>query len=132
MRKLYRFDKETQRMVEISTGGNYVEAPFVEPDEIPPQKSHASFDSPVFTSRAKKRAYEASLGFIEAGPNYNPLDYGPRGPTSHERDQEDRREKDAIVKDLMDIKYDRVKFSEKEKEQHLRENRKWGTLKNPY
>lgn len=101
-----------------------VDAPSVLPDEIPPTRSNASPDSPYFTSRRKKKEYELARGFREALPGEFEKDCN-RPRTREDELKEEAYDKETVEAAYYDVKYGRVKFTDKEKERHLRENRKW-------
>lgn len=125
MKKVFKFNKETLKFDQISGETYQTNVHFIETDEIEPQKSHADFNSPIFTSRAKKRAFEREKGFIEAGPGYDPRQ-SPREPTTSEKEAEAHKEYEAIKKDIYDVAYGRVPFTEREKARHEKERIAWG------
>lgn len=126
MKKVFKFNKDTLKFEQTSGETYQTNAHFIQTDEIEPQKSHADFNSPVFTSRAKKRAFERARGFIEAGPGYDPRENKEAEPSTFQQEREAHAEYEAIKKDMYDVAYGRVQFSEKEKANHERERIRWG------
>lgn len=91
---------------------------FIQTDEIPPTESMATADRKIFTSRKKLEEYDRQHGFIHTGGAHlgqKPEEYDPKKQAEEIR--EDARRAHA------DIKYDRVPFTELEKELCRREER---------
>lgn len=105
-----------------------VEAPAVLPDSMEPIESYATPFREVFDSRSAYRRHLQEHGFRESGGEHF---------KDWERKKEEDPEKDIredIEKSYYDVKYDRVEFSEQEKENHRREQRacKNKTVRQPY
>lgn len=97
-----------------------VPAPFVHQDTIDEIESMATPHREKFTSKARYREHLRQNGFRESGGEH--LRDIPKGKSDEE---ESREWKEEIEKAYYDVKYDRVDFTEAEKEQHLREQRIW-------
>lgn len=95
-------------------------------DEMPPTESMATPARQIFTSKKKYRQHLALHGFRETGGEHL------KGPSvssiREEEEREDRQRREDVVKAYFDIKYDRVQFTEAEKENHLREKRRCEAL----
>jgi len=96
-------------------------APTVITDEIDPVESYADFDRPVFTSKSALRRHYREKGFYETGGDH--LD---QKPTSEDPEAVAKYDREMIEAAYMDVKYNRVPFTEEEKELHKREKRQWG------
>lgn len=93
-------------------------------DEIEPTRSYATHEGKVFTSKSKLRQHYKEHGFRETGGEH--LKSQERAKTTREREEEERRDAELIKEAYMDVKYGRVEFSEREREQFKREERSWG------
>lgn len=134
------WDEDAQELVPFIKEKKKSELTVMTYDEQPATKSMATFDSPVFTSRRKQRAYEKSHGFYETGGEHIKAELeemervkAGEAPRSHEkpmtaaeRDKEAREDKELVEAAAMDVRYGRVKFTEKEKQRFKDEERKWG------
>lgn len=106
-----------------------IPAPFVQQDTMDEIESMASPHREKFTSKSAYRRHLKALGFRESGGEH--LKDTPLTKSKEEQEREEREWKDTIEQAYYDVKYDRIKFTEAEKEQHLRELRKWGKIKPP-
>lgn len=133
------WDEELEELVPFIKEKKKSELTVMTYDEMPPTKSMATFDSPVFTSKRKKRAYEKAHGFYETGGDHIKEEMeeiqrvrageAPRGEkpkTAAELDREAREDKELVEAAAMDVKYGRVPFTEKQKQMFKEEERKWG------
>lgn len=121
VRGKFRYDKEAKKLVPYEAPKK-VEAHHVQGDETEPFVSHATPDGKVFTSKSAYRRHLKTLGFVETGGAH--LEDGARIQREIE-EKEERQRREDIEKAYYDVKYDRVEFTEREKEQHLREQREW-------
>lgn len=137
-RGVLTWDNDTKKFVEVPSKKKFseVNAPLVINDEIEPIRSYATREGKVFTS---KRAYFKHLrehGFRSTeGEN---IFVTEKPKTEREILEEEEYDAETVKQAYMDVKYDRVPFTEQEKENHKREKElcerngvKW-QLKNPY
>lgn len=129
-RGLYRYNKDTKELVQINKP-KPIEAHFVQGDTMEPMESWATLDRPKFDSKSAYRRHLKSNGFVETGGKHLEEKFD-----AHEAERKEHAERQEDVKRAyFDIKYDRVKFTEAEKELHRREERRLGkawTIKSPY
>ena len=151
MRKYYRFHKATGQMVRVDLEAP-VEVHGVIQDTIEPTISYATKDKQVFTSRSALMAHYAEHGYKctggdhllkrdkdESDESYNKRYYESilfegKSESDYMKHQEIEAAK-SVEKAYFDIKYGRHKFTDAQKEQHLREQRSLGkawTVKAPY
>lgn len=90
------------------------------PDEIEPMRSFASPTGEIFTSRSAYLKHLRALGYRDTGGEH--LKEKPREKTQEEIEGEYRED---IEQSYYDVKYDRIQFTEKERQAHLEEERKW-------
>lgn len=97
-----------------------VETHAVIQDTMPVIESNATAGRQKFDSKSAYRRHLKALGFRETGE-------APRGLTFADvreyQAKEERDRRDDIEKAYFDAKYDRIEFTEQEKENHLREER---------
>jgi len=105
-------------------------------DTMEPIESMATPHREKFDSRSKYRKHLKAHGFEDVGKVQVNL---PSASDLREREEkEDRERREDIERAHMDIKYDRVQFSEREKQNHIEEERRCRAnnlptkLKNPY
>ena len=106
-------------------------------DEMEPIQSMAVFHKQIFTSKSAYRRHLKAHGYVETGGEHL-KDYA-RLELEHQRkaaDEERLKEiRDTVERAVMDVKYDRVEFTESEKATFEKEKEKWNKdyiLKNPY
>ena len=129
-RGLYRYNKDTKKLVQIDKP-RPIEVHFVHGDAMETMESWATLDKPKFDSKSRIRRHYKDLGFEETGGEH--LKEKPNIQEIERREREEAEE--GVRQDYYDIKYDRVKFTEAEKELHRREERRLGkawTIKSPY
>lgn len=90
-------------------------------DEIEPIESMATAKREIFTSRSQYRRHLKQHGYRETGGEH--LKDAPKPKTEAEELAEQKKD---IEQSYYDVKYDRVEFTEREKQTHLEEQRKWG------
>lgn len=120
-RGLFSFDKSTGKLKKIREAKKLPAAPYVHTDTMEPIESMATHTRQVFDSKSAYRQHLKDHGFVETGGKHL-LDSLSLRP---DEEAYQRQMKEDIEKSYYDVKYDRVEFSEAEREQHLREERKW-------
>lgn len=120
----FRYDPETKSFVKIDRPQRVQKPVGIITDEIAPTESYATFDAPIFTSRSKLRQHYRQHGYVETGGDH--LNIKPRAKTQEDLEREAREDKELVEQAYMDVKYQRVPFTEKEKQLHYEEQRKWG------
>jgi hypothetical protein len=123
-RMRFKWDKETQQMVEI--GDNLpADLHYVQDDSIPPTVSHATSEGLVFTSRSKLNEHYRQNGFVCTGGAH--LTGRGAGENRYKADR------DAIRRDveiaLNKIKWGMAPISEREKERCSQEERAYQEYK---
>ena len=121
-RGYYRRNKETGIWEEIGEPQK-IETHAVITDEIAPMESYATPHREIFTSKSRYRKHLRALGFRETGGKH--LEEKPEPESVRIKRHEEEVARD-VERAYFDVKYDRVKFSEAQKEQHLREQRRLG------
>lgn len=123
VRGLFRIDPETGECCQIDKPKKIeVAAPMVFTDEIEPLESMATPHREIFTSKSRLRRHYKEHGFRESGGDHLRT-LGLK--TKEEEEAEERAMREDIERAYYDVKYDRVEFSEEEKENHRREQRRW-------
>ena len=117
----FRYDKEKRCMVPCDEARRISKAHGVITDEMEPIESMATPHREIFTSKSKYRQHLRALGFRETGGAH--LQDIPSAKEEEEKTEKEIRE--DIEKAYYDVKYDRVEFTEAEKEKHRREEREW-------
>lgn len=119
-RGFFSFNQATKEMEPVAQPRKLVtEAPSVITDEIEPIVSHATYEGKVFTSKSAYRRHLKENGFRETGGEH--LKDVERLRPDEQKEERERRE--DIERAYYDVKYDRVEFTELEKENHKREER---------
>jgi hypothetical protein len=113
-----KWDEKKKKMVRCKEVKKRVEVHNVNQDTIDPIQSPISHKKMFFESKSAYRRHLKAHGFRETGGEH--LKDTPR--TKSEEDI-DREYQEGIDQDFYDIKYDRIKFSEQEKELHKQEER---------
>lgn len=120
MRRLYKWHKEGQQLIEV-TPGAIPELHYVQGDEIPPTMSHATDEGLVFTSRQKLYEHYKQHGFEcvgkQAFKNYGVKDY------RYKSDINDIRA--DMHEQFRKIKWGMAPCSEREKESWSREEKSY-------
>lgn len=131
IRGLFRWNPDTRKMEPVKKAKK-IQVHELITDEMEPMESYADINKPVFTSKSAYRRHLRSKGYVETGG-----DHLNERPESQE--VQDKRHEEEVRQDVerayFDVKYDRIQFSDREKELHLREQRRLGkawTLKAPY
>jgi hypothetical protein len=106
------YDPEAERKKELH---------FVQEDTIDPVVSHATAEGRVFDSRSKLMEHYKEHGYEVTGGDHL-TGHGLNDGFNIGFDEAMTR--DAVEKAVMDIKYDKVPFTEREKEACRREQRK--------
>ena len=120
-RGIFKIDPVTHKSVKVEEKPKLKLAPAIATDTIEPIQSPISFKKKVFDSKSAYRRHLKENGFIDTGGEHF------KDVPKEKTDEEITREmKDDIEKAYFDIKNGNVEFSEQEKENHLREERKWG------
>lgn len=131
IRGLFRFDKKTHQTVPIKEAPKLKSlAPMISTDTIEPIMSHATHEGKIFDSKSAYRRHLRENGFEDTGGEHLK---DVRPPKTDEEEMTECVE--DVEKAYYDVKYGRVQFTEKEKENHLREERKWGKkyrVRSPY
>lgn len=123
IRGVFIWDKEKQRMVpKKDFKKKIIAAPFVQQDTIEPIMSHATREGKVFESKSALRRHYKEHGFRETGGE-DMKDIHKR-PLEESQEYVDRTYKRTIEECYHDVKNDRIEFTEEEKENHLREERR--------
>lgn len=106
-------------------------------DEMEPIQSMAVHYTKIFTSKSAYRRHLKEHGFRETGGEH--LKDVARLELEHERKKADEARlkeiQDTVERAVMDVKYDRVQFTEQEKATFEKEKEAWKEnylLKNPY
>jgi len=120
----WKYDRENKCLVEI-TPKREEHFHFVQEDSIDPVESLATNEGKIFDSRSKLMAHYKENGVECTGGSQ----FTGRGlsDASYKADKEEI--KDMAAKAHMDIKYDRIPISEKEKETCRREERQYQSWK---
>lgn len=93
-------------------------------DSMEPIESMATFNREMFDSKSAYRRHLRAHGYRETGGSHN--DASQRSETTAEREAREQKNLEITKKAIQDVKYDRIEFTEKQKEQHRREERAWG------
>lgn len=91
---------------------------FVSDDTIEPLQSPISYQKKFFESKSAYRRHLKEHGFRDTGGEH--LKDNKQGQSEEDLDREYQ---EGIEQDYYDIKYDRIKFTEQQKELHKQENR---------
>lgn len=124
MKRLYRFDETTQRMIEIKEAPGPREIHSIITDEIEPIQSPLEEKKTYFTSKSTYRRHIKAKGFKETGGEH--LKEKESVEDTHAKEREARKDREQMEAAYMDVKYDKVPFSERQKELYRQEERKWG------
>lgn len=122
VRGRFRYDKEERRLVPCDAPRK-LEIHHVQGDEMEPLRSHATPDGKVFTSKSAYRRHLKAAGFRETGGDHLKVD--PAKLQREAEEEEERQRREDIEKAYYDVKYGKVEFTEREIEQHKREQREW-------
>lgn len=140
MKKSFRghliWDKDRRKFVPHLKKKKFsdVAAPLIANDEIEPTESYATAEKKIFTSKRKLFNHYREHGF-RCTEGEDLIVEDPNTKSYKERLKEEKHDRDTVEQAFMDVKYDRVEFSEQEKENHKREEAKWGSkykVKSPY
>jgi hypothetical protein len=119
VRGLFKYDPKKKKLVRCKEVKKRVEVHNVSGDTIDPIQSPISHQKKFFESKSAYRRHLREHGFRETGGDH--LQDRPREKTEEEIDREYQ---EGIEQDYYDIKYDRIKFTEQQKELHKREDEK--------
>lgn len=132
-RGIFKYNKETGKFDPVKEKPKAHVAPYIQTDTIEPMRSHATYDSPTFESKSALRRHYKDHGFRETGCAPDVISK----ELCESQEAMDRENQRAMKEDLeqayYDAKYDRIEFTEAEKENHRREERLCKKkLKSPY
>ena len=116
-RGIWRYNKETDSFEQVQQAAK-VAAPSVITDDIPPTMSMTGSDK-WFTSKSALRRHYKDEGYVETGT------VNAERPKTFDREQRRRELREAIQKAENDLKYGMAPLTEKEREQGIREERRW-------
>ena len=113
-------------LVRIKEPKKIARAPMVMTDEMEPMESYATHEKRVFDSKSAYRRHLKEHGFKETGGEHLKDSMRVQTKTASDSERERAYDKEMVEKAYMDVKYGRVPFTEKEKQNHINEERKWG------
>lgn len=119
------WDEDLQDLVPFLKEKEKKSKVLVKTDEIEPTQSAASPHKEVFTSKKKLLRHYKDNGYVCTEGEHMQNKAAAEDEIARERKR--RADKEMIEQAYYDVKYDRVPFSEKEKEIFKREAQKWGS-----
>lgn len=126
IRGRFRYNKETGQLEPVVKEKKVINAPAVHGDEVL-DGIHSMLDDKKYYSKSGYRNHIEANNYKVTGGDH--LQDQARDRAELERhygsDQHERDIRDAAEKAYYDIKYDRVQYTEKEKQLHIEEERKW-------
>lgn len=130
-RGLFRWNSQTKKLERIDKPKK-LEVHYVQTDTMDPMESFATFDKPIFDSKSAYRRHLREHDMYETGGAH--LNEKQESPEAIAK-REEAETAETVRQSYFDVKYGRVPFTEREKEQHEREKRALGRewkIKAPY